>query len=53
MIVDEELFWGLDQLPFLGMYLDGEDPLASLDVDLSHHEGPAATRPASIGRGPR
>jgi 2-hydroxychromene-2-carboxylate isomerase len=52
MVVDEELFWGLDQVPFLAMYLDGEDPLASIDVDLSHHLGPAARRPASIGRGP-
>jgi 2-hydroxychromene-2-carboxylate isomerase len=52
MVVDKELFWGVDQLPFVGMYLDGEDPLDSIDIDVNHHQGPSARRPGSVGRGP-
>jgi 2-hydroxychromene-2-carboxylate isomerase len=52
MVVADELFWGVDQFEFLAMYLDGNDPLRSVEIDLSHHRGPAVRRPASVGRGP-
>jgi 2-hydroxychromene-2-carboxylate isomerase len=52
MLVDGELFWGLDQLPYLAMFLDGKDPLDSIDVSKITSEGRAAVRPASLQRGP-
>ena len=52
MLVDGELFWGLNQLPYLAMFLDGKDPLDSIDVSKITSEGRAAVRPASLQRGP-
>lgn len=47
MLVDDELFWGVDQLPFLALYLAGRDPLAGVDLEAIRSEGRAAERPAS------
>ena len=33
VLVDKELFWGFDDLPYLESYLAGEDPLNYVDVD--------------------
>jgi 2-hydroxychromene-2-carboxylate isomerase len=48
MIVDDELFWGVDQLPFLERYLAGNDPLADVELDAILSEGRAAERPGSL-----
>jgi hypothetical protein len=48
MIVDDELFWGVDQLPFLERYLAGNDPLANVELDAILSEGRAAERPGSL-----
>ena len=48
MIVADELFWGVDQLEYLELYLEGRDPLRSVDMTKVGSEGPAAVRPASL-----
>ena len=53
VVVDGELFWGLDQLPYLALFLDGKDPLDSIDVSKITAEGRTAVRPASLKRGPQ
>lgn len=52
MIADGELFWGVDQLDYLELHLDGRDPWADADVELLGNQGRAAQRPGAIGRGP-
>lgn len=52
MIADQELFWGLDQLPYIALFLDGKDPLANVDPREIGSQGPAAVRPGSLHRGP-
>ena len=52
MIAGDELFWGVDQLPYLELYLDGQDPWEKANPDESGYQGRAAQRPGSIGRGP-
>jgi 2-hydroxychromene-2-carboxylate isomerase len=47
MCCDEELFWGIDQLPYLALYLEGRDPLATIDLASIATEGQAAVRPGS------
>jgi 2-hydroxychromene-2-carboxylate isomerase len=44
MLVDDELFWGLDQLPNLELYLTGRDPLAGLDWKEFAPRGSSAQR---------
>jgi 2-hydroxychromene-2-carboxylate isomerase len=58
MIVDGELFWGLDQLQHLERYLDGKDPLGSVEntgqdspLDRLLRSSRAVVRPGSVGRG--
>jgi len=46
MLVDDQLFWGFDDLPYLEMLLAGEDPLAR--SDLAHWS--RAPRPAAVRR---
>jgi len=53
VLVEGELFWGLDQLPYLALFLDGKDPLDAIDVSKITSEGRAAERPASLQRGPQ
>jgi 2-hydroxychromene-2-carboxylate isomerase len=52
MIANQELFWGLDQLAYLALFLDGKDPLANVDPQAINSQGPAAVRPGSLNRGP-
>jgi 2-hydroxychromene-2-carboxylate isomerase len=52
MMADQELFWGLDQLPYLALFLDGKDPLANVDPQEIVSQGPAAVRPGSLNRIP-
>lgn len=52
MIVAAELFWGLDQLPYIALFLDGKDPLANVNLQQIASRGPAAVRPGSLNRGP-
>lgn len=47
MIVDDELFWGIDQLAHLALYLEGRDPLAKIDPASIATEGRAVVRPGS------
>ncbi|MCP3983510.1 MAG: 2-hydroxychromene-2-carboxylate isomerase [bacterium] len=44
MIVRDELFWGLDQLRYLELFLEGKDPLANVDFDDFDFRGPSAWR---------
>lgn len=44
MIVDDELFWGLDQFDNLELFLQGRDPLATVDWEELRNEGPGAWR---------
>lgn len=44
MIVQDELFWGLDQLRYVELFLEGKDPLASVDVDERRAQGRGAWR---------
>ena len=44
MIAGEELFWGLDQLANLERFLEGKDPLASVDFESVRSQGPSAWR---------
>jgi hypothetical protein len=52
MIEAGELFWGVDQLPYLELHLDGKDPWASADHEALVTQGRGAQRPGSVGRGP-
>lgn len=45
LTVDGELFWGLDQLPYLELFLQGRDPLAGVDFADIVPKGAAARRP--------
>jgi 2-hydroxychromene-2-carboxylate isomerase len=49
MIVADELFWGVDQLEYLELHLEGRDPLQSVDLAQVRSEGSAAVRPGSLG----
>ena len=49
MIVGDELFWGVDQLEYLALHLDGRDPLATVDFEAIRSQGRAAMRPAVAG----
>jgi 2-hydroxychromene-2-carboxylate isomerase len=51
MMVGDELFWGLDQLPYIALYLDGRDPLDTLEAQAPGSAGRAVVRPGSVGRG--
>lgn len=44
MLVGDELFWGLDQLPNLELYLQGKDPLAGVDWSAYDFRGRSAWR---------
>ncbi len=48
MIVADELFWGVDQLEYLELHLEGRDPLQSVDLAKVISEGSAAVRPGSL-----
>jgi len=51
MVVEDELFWGLDQFQHLALYLDGKDPLTSVIRERTGTSGRAVVRPGSVGRG--
>jgi 2-hydroxychromene-2-carboxylate isomerase len=44
-ILGDELFWGLDQLEYVELVLQGRDPLAAVDFGGLGPEGAAARRP--------
>ncbi len=44
MLAGDELFWGLDQLAYLELYLEGKDPLAQVKFDELDFQGPSAWR---------
>ena len=44
MIVENELFWGLDQLRYLELHLEGKDPLSSVNWEEWGYRGPSAWR---------
>ena len=41
MVIDDELFWGNDQIEFINDYLNGKDPCANIDIkgQLKHSWG--------------
>ena len=51
MVVEDELFWGLDQFQHLERYLDGKDSLASFENTSQGSQGRAVVRPGSVDRG--
>ncbi len=51
MMIEDELFWGVDQLQHLALYLDGKDPLATAEYAEHGSLGRAVIRPGSVGRG--
>ena len=51
MGVEDEIFWGLDQLQYLALYLDGDDPLDAMERKSRGSGGRAVVRPGSVGRG--
>jgi hypothetical protein len=46
LFVEEEPYWGLDQLEYAAQHLDGRDPLAGVDLASLAPEGASAIRPA-------
>jgi len=44
MLAGDELFWGLDQLTYLELFLEGKDPLAQVKFDDFGFQGPSAWR---------
>ncbi len=44
MQIDEELFWGFDDLPYLERYLQGDDPLVQTDLAAWQDVRPSAQR---------
>ena len=45
MIVDDQLFWGLDQLEYVELLLQGRDPIAGVDLSELVSKGSTARRP--------
>jgi len=45
MLVDDELFWGIDQLEYLDLYLQGKDPIQGINLDTLGKGGATAWRP--------
>lgn len=45
MMVDGQLFWGLDQLEYVELLLEGRDPIAGVDLSELVAKGSAARRP--------
>lgn len=43
MVVDDELFWGYDDFPYLELFLAGKDPLQSRAVGTSMPSAPSAS----------
>ncbi|MEH6911166.1 MAG: 2-hydroxychromene-2-carboxylate isomerase [Oceanicoccus sp.] len=45
MLIDDELFWGIDQLANLDLYLQGKDPIAGIPLAEVTSQGASAWRP--------
>lgn len=45
MLIDDQLFWGIDQLEYLDLYLQGKDPIAGIELDRMGRYGSTAWRP--------
>jgi 2-hydroxychromene-2-carboxylate isomerase len=45
--IDDELFWGLDQLEYVELFLQGRDPLADVDFAALIPQGASARRPGA------
>jgi 2-hydroxychromene-2-carboxylate isomerase len=52
MLIEDELFWGLDQLKYLDLYLSGRDPLRNVSMETFQNDGPSAWRPGVPPREP-
>ncbi|MFT5691554.1 MAG: 2-hydroxychromene-2-carboxylate isomerase [Oceanicoccus sp.] len=50
MLIDDQLFWGVDQLDYLDLYLQGKDPIAGIDLDRMGRDGSSAWRPGIKNR---
>lgn len=46
LFVEDELYWGLDQLEYVAAHLEGGDPLAGVDLASLAPKGASAIRPA-------
>lgn len=47
IVIDGELFWGVDSLPHVETFLEGKDPVAALDLSRWVNLPASATRPGS------
>ena len=47
LFVDDQLYWGLDQLEYVALHLEGKDPLAGFDLASVAPQGASAVRPRS------
>jgi len=50
MLIEDQLFWGIDQLEYLDLYLQGKDPIAGIELDSLGRGGPTAWRPGIKNR---
>ena len=42
MLIDDQLFWGIDQMEYMDLYLQGKDPIKGMKLDtLGQHEATA------------
>jgi len=45
MLIDDQLFWGIDQLDYLDLFLQGKDPIEGIDLSSMGKGGATAWRP--------
>lgn len=44
MLIDDQLFWGIDQMEYLDLYLQGKDPIKGMKLDTLGQRGATAWR---------
>jgi 2-hydroxychromene-2-carboxylate isomerase len=47
LFVDDQLYWGLDQLEYVALHLEGKDPLEGFELATVAPQGASAVRPRS------
>jgi hypothetical protein len=44
MLIDDQLFWGIDQMEYMDLYLQGKDPIKGMKLDTLGQRGATAWR---------